>query len=72
MKKKKLKSDDLSEETEVEIEKLKNKQAAKNDLSKSKKPPEKKEKKPAVKNQSETQQKKRHWNQIRNLKIKMK
>ena len=37
--KKKLKSDDLFEETEVEIKKLKKKQAAKNDLSKSKKPP---------------------------------
>ena len=57
--KKKLKSDDLSENTEVEIEKLKNKQATKDDLSKSKKSPEKKEKKPAVKNQSEIQQKKK-------------
>jgi phospholipid transport system substrate-binding protein len=57
--KKKLKSDDLSENTEVEIEKLKNKQATKDDLSKSKKSPEKKEKKPAVKNQRETQQKKK-------------
>ena len=47
--KKKLKSDDLPENTEVEIEKLKNKQALKDDLSKSKKP--------AVKNQRETQQK---------------
>ena len=42
--KKKYKSDDLSENTEVEIEKLKNKQATKDDLSKSKKSPEKKEK----------------------------
>ena len=58
--KKNLKSDDLSENTEVEIEKLKDKQAAKDDLSKSKKSPEKKEKKPAVKNQREIQQKKRH------------
>jgi hypothetical protein len=58
--KKKLKSDDLSENTKVEIEKLKNNQATKDDLSKSKKSPEKKEKKPAVKNQRETQQKKRH------------
>ena len=57
--KKNLKSDDLSENTEVEIEKLKDKQAAKDDLSKSKKSPEKKEKKPAVKNQSEIQQKKK-------------
>ena len=57
--KKNLKSDDLSENTEVEIEKLKNKQAAKDDLSKSKNLQEKKEKKPAVKNQSETQQKKK-------------
>ena len=54
-----MKSDDLSENTEVEIEKLKDKQAAKDDLSKSKKSPEKKEKKPAVKNQSEIQQKKK-------------
>ena len=57
--KKNLKSDDLSENTEVKIEKLKEKQATKDDLSKSKKPPEKKEKKPAVKNQSETQKKKK-------------
>ncbi len=57
--KKNLKSDDLSENTKVEIEKLKNNQATKDDLSKSKKPPEKKEKKPAVKNQRETQQKKK-------------
>ena len=57
--KKKLKSDDLSENTEVEIEKLKNKQATKDELSKSKKSPEKKEKKPAVKNQREIQQKKK-------------
>ena len=58
--KKKLKSDDLSENTEVEIEKLKNKQAAKDDLSKSKKSPEKKrKKKKAVKNQLEIQQKKK-------------
>ena len=56
---KKLKLDDLSENTEVEIEKLKDKQAAKDDLSKSKKSPEKKEKKPAVKNQREIQQKKK-------------
>ena len=55
--KKNLKSADLSENTEVE--KLKNKQVTKDDLSKSKKPPEKKEKKPAVKNQSETQKKKK-------------
>ena len=55
-----MKSDDLSENTEVEIEKLKNKQATKDDLSKSKKSPEKKEKKPAVKNQLKIQQKKRH------------
>ena len=54
-----MKSDDLSENTEVEIEKLKDKQAAKDDLSKSKKSPEKKEKKPAIKNQSEIQQKKK-------------
>ncbi len=57
--KKNLKSDDLSENTKVEIEKLKDKQAAKDDLTKSKKSPEKKEKKPAVKNQSEIQQKKK-------------
>ncbi len=57
--KKKLKSDDLSENTDVEIEKLKNKKATKDNLSKSKKSPEKKEKKPAVKNQRETQQKKK-------------
>ena len=54
-----MKSDDLSENTEVEIEKLKDKQPAKDDLSKSKKSPEKKEKKPAVKNQREIQQKKK-------------
>jgi phospholipid transport system substrate-binding protein len=56
---KKLKLDDLSENTKVEVEKLKNKQATKDDLSKSKKSPEKKEKKPAVKNQLEIQQKKK-------------
>ena len=53
-----MKLDDLSENTKVEVEKLKNKQATKDDLSKSKKSPEKKEKKPAVKNQLEIQQKK--------------
>ena len=57
--KKNLKSADLSENTEVEVEKLKNKQVTKDDLSKSKKSPEKKEKNPAVKNQNETQQKKK-------------
>ena len=40
--KKNLKSDDLSKNTNVEIEKLKNNQATKDDLSKSKKSPEKK------------------------------
>jgi len=55
--KKNLKSADLSENTEVE--KLKNKQVTKDDLSKSKKSPEKKEKKPAVKNQLEIQQRKK-------------
>ena len=40
--KKDSKSDDLSENTEVKIEKLKEKQATKDDLSKSKKPPDKK------------------------------
>ena len=54
--KKKLKSADLSENTEVEVEKLKNKQVTKDDLSKSKKSPEKK---PDIKNQRETQQKKK-------------
>ena len=53
------KTDGLTKNTEVEIEKLKNKQATKDDLSKSKKPPEKKEKKTAFINQRETQQKKK-------------
>ena len=58
--KKDLKSDDLSENTKVEIEKLKNNQATKDDLSKSKKPPEKKEKNLLSKISAKHNKKKRH------------
>ena len=48
---------DLSKNTENEIQELKKKQTAKNEFSKSIKPPEKKKKKPLIKNQLEEPQK---------------
>ena len=55
--KNKYKSDSLTKNTEVKIEELKNKQTAKDDLSKPTKPEEKKDKKAPAKKQLETQQK---------------
>ena len=51
------KTHDLSKNTEDEIQQLKNVQTAKNELSKSIKPPEKKQKKPLIKNQLDKPQK---------------
>ena len=51
------KPDDLSKNNEVEIQELKNKQTAKNELSKPIRPSEKKPKKSIIKNQLEKTQK---------------